>query len=448
MAINFPSTSGQATDGSFTHTASGVTWAWDGTTWKASGSTGYSLPTAAANVKGGVKIGSGLTMTGETLSASGGSPGGSDTHVQFNDNGSFGGDSLLAYNKTSDTLTTHDLTLIKDGSNAAPLLSMPDSGEIKLGGAANGAYQTVISNSGIKLGRNNNHMFFEWQDNTPGITYKLPNASPTVSGQLLSVTTAGVMSWVNSPNSEPEITWTLSATGSTAYSVTGSGFPVAMANPTLTLIRGQTYKFDNQTSGHPFRIQSTVAQAGGGTAYNNGVTNQNATGGTGTNVLTFVVPMNAPSTLYYQCTAHPSMTGTIHIVEQQPNLDGRSTFTATTLSIADGASANISVTAHKSYALLKIKPSIASWVVLYVDDASRTADSSRSQGADPAPDAGVIAEVVTTAANQEIKMSPGVIGWHQDGGNDAVDTVFCKVVNKSGTTGTCTVSLTVVQLEA
>ena len=70
MAINFPSTSGQATDGSFTHTASGITWAWDGTTWKAEGVTSsYTLPTAAANTKGGVKIGSGLTMTGETLSA-------------------------------------------------------------------------------------------------------------------------------------------------------------------------------------------------------------------------------------------------------------------------------------------------------------------------------------------------------------------------------------------
>ena len=45
-------------------------------------------------------------------------------------------------------------------------------------------------------------------------------------------------------------------------------------------------------------------------------------------------------------------------------------------------------------------------------------------------------------------MSPGVIGWHQDAGNDGVDTVFCKVVNKSGSTGTCTVALTVVQLEA
>ena len=70
MAINFPSTTGQATDGSFTHTASGITWAWDGTTWKAEGVTSsYTLPTAAANTKGGVKIGSGLTMTSETLSA-------------------------------------------------------------------------------------------------------------------------------------------------------------------------------------------------------------------------------------------------------------------------------------------------------------------------------------------------------------------------------------------
>ena len=70
MAINFPSTTGQATDGSFTHTASGITWALDGTTWKAEGVTSsYTLPTAAANTKGGVKIGSGLTMTGETLSA-------------------------------------------------------------------------------------------------------------------------------------------------------------------------------------------------------------------------------------------------------------------------------------------------------------------------------------------------------------------------------------------
>ncbi len=66
MAINFPDnpTNGQ------THTASGISWTWDGTTWSCVGVTSsYTLPTAAANTKGGVKIGSGLTMTGETLSA-------------------------------------------------------------------------------------------------------------------------------------------------------------------------------------------------------------------------------------------------------------------------------------------------------------------------------------------------------------------------------------------
>ena len=73
MAINFPSTSGQATDGSYTHTASGITWAWDGTTWKAQGvTTSYVLPTASATVLGGVKVGSGLSINTGVLSASGG----------------------------------------------------------------------------------------------------------------------------------------------------------------------------------------------------------------------------------------------------------------------------------------------------------------------------------------------------------------------------------------
>ena len=68
MAIDFPSTNGQATDGSFTHTASGITWAWDGTTWKAQGSTSnYVLPTASTTVKGGIKSGTNLTVSTDTL---------------------------------------------------------------------------------------------------------------------------------------------------------------------------------------------------------------------------------------------------------------------------------------------------------------------------------------------------------------------------------------------
>ena len=33
MAINFPSTAGQATDGSYTYTVAGITYSWDGSSW-------------------------------------------------------------------------------------------------------------------------------------------------------------------------------------------------------------------------------------------------------------------------------------------------------------------------------------------------------------------------------------------------------------------------------
>ena len=36
MAINFPSTAGQLTDGSYTYTTGGRTWAWDGVAWELS----------------------------------------------------------------------------------------------------------------------------------------------------------------------------------------------------------------------------------------------------------------------------------------------------------------------------------------------------------------------------------------------------------------------------
>lgn len=51
MAINFPNTAGQATDGSFTHTdlSTGVTWGWNGTSWA---SLGVDATTAVTVVSG------------------------------------------------------------------------------------------------------------------------------------------------------------------------------------------------------------------------------------------------------------------------------------------------------------------------------------------------------------------------------------------------------------
>lgn len=58
MAILFPDTAGQPTDGSFTHTDGGLTWIWNGTSWRSSGGTldTFQLPTASTTVLGGVKV--------------------------------------------------------------------------------------------------------------------------------------------------------------------------------------------------------------------------------------------------------------------------------------------------------------------------------------------------------------------------------------------------------
>ena len=103
--------------------------------------------------------------------------------------------------------------------------------------------------------------------------------------------------------------WTLGASGTDHYTFTGPGNLSATADPDLQLIRGQKYIFQNRSGGHPFRIQSTV-NGSSGSAYNTGVTNNDAADGTD---LVFDVPYDAPSVLYYQCTSHGSMGGVIYI---------------------------------------------------------------------------------------------------------------------------------------
>jgi len=101
--------------------------------------------------------------------------------------------------------------------------------------------------------------------------------------------------------------WTLGANGSSDYTFTGIGFTQTTNDPTLYLARGAVYEFVNNMGAHPFQIQSSSGS--GGTVYSNGITNNGVSNGT----LRFEVPFNAPNTLYYQCTAHAGMGGTITI---------------------------------------------------------------------------------------------------------------------------------------
>jgi len=123
----------------------------------------------------------------------------------------------------------------------------------------------------------------------------------------------------------------------------------------------------------------------------------------------------------------------------------RTTANASTSSIVNDAYANIEISASKSYVLHKIQTSAAAWVTLYTDSTSRSNDSSRSQGTDPTPNSGVIAEAITTGAATQI-ITPGLIGWNNDGTPST--SVYLKVVNKSGSTQAITVTLHYLPLES
>ncbi len=103
--------------------------------------------------------------------------------------------------------------------------------------------------------------------------------------------------------------WILGANGTSDYTFTGVGFTATENDPDLYLARGNTYQFVNESGGHPFRIQSTQ-NGSTGAAYGSGVINNDGASGS---TITFEVPFNAPDTLYYQCTAHTGMGGTIFI---------------------------------------------------------------------------------------------------------------------------------------
>ena len=430
MAIDFPATSGQATDGSYTHTASGITWGWDGTTWKAQGVTGsFVLPVASTTQLGGIKVGSGLSINSEVLSRD-----------------------AIGLNDLSDVSTSgaNSGEILKyNGSSWAPAA---DDTSAYTNAEVDSHLNKNTANTGEVLSWNGTD--YDWVAQSGGggsyansdVDAHL-NTSTATSGQILSWNGSDY-DWVADQTGggggagTPTITWTLTAPNAPSdYTFSGDGFPTSQTDPTLYLIRGQTYKFVNNTGGHPFRIQSTGATVGGGTQYNSGVTNQDAGNGV---TLTFVVPMDAPDTLYYQCTAHTGMFGTITILSQGSSTPSRQTFSQATSSIADGAVDTINITAFKTFALLKVQTSAAAWVTLYKDSSSRSADSGRNETTDPLPGSGVLAEVITTGA-QTVAITPGVFGWNDDTTPAAV--VYAKVVNKSGSTQAITVTITAVKLE-
>ena len=98
------------------------------------------------------------------------------------------------------------------------------------------------------------------------------------------------------------------------YTFTASGgvyYVDTVQQDTLHLIRGQKYIFDGSgATSHPIRLST---DSNNSTAYTSGYTTTNG------NVNTFVVPFDAPDTLYYYCSNHSNMGSSITVRDLTAN---------------------------------------------------------------------------------------------------------------------------------
>jgi plastocyanin len=253
---------------------------------------------------------------------------------------------------------------------------------------------------------------------------------------------------VNDIAGQASVTLNVSALGTSAYRFDTTG---TTDNPTIYARAGTTIAFDlTNATGHPFNIETAAGQIVG-----EGLTHYSPTGaktsaasaqGKDSGTLYWKIPAGFSGTYKYQCASHSPMVGDIEIEAAAgggSGLQTRTTKTTTVSNMADGATSSIAIDGFKGYGLYSIQTTQASWIRLYISTAARTADlaSGRTELTDPLPDAGVVAEIITTGA-ETVNFGPAVLGYVDSG-----TIISAAVTNKSGGTATVVVTLTLLQLE-
>ena len=227
MAINFPSTAGQATDGSFTYNVAGIIYAWNGSSWQAAGAgasatdrTLFSVTQNAAgtaalsyNNTNGVfsytppDLSSYLTAETDTLStvvARGNTTGGD---IRF-------GDAQKAYFGAS-----NDLEIYHGGALNNHAYVTSTNGNLNLTSAVNGSVRLVGYNktnlivqstsvqlfydTSLKLETSSTGVTVTGALTAGGLTYPTTNGT---SGQVLTSDGGGNVTWANPPGLQSRTT--------------------------------------------------------------------------------------------------------------------------------------------------------------------------------------------------------------------------------------------------
>ena len=105
---------------------------------------------------------------------------------------------------------------------------------------------------------------------------------------------------------DAEVAYVVTNNGSSNYIIDGA------IQPVLSMTRGVQYTFDlsGVSTSHPFRLATTENGSGG--QYTTGWTTNGTQGQAGANAV-FIVPADAPATLYYYCGNHNGMGNSINV---------------------------------------------------------------------------------------------------------------------------------------
>ena len=384
MAINFPSTAGQPTNGSYTYTVAGISYSWNGESW--------------------VAAGAGASATDRTLFSVSTNAASATPALSYNSNSG-----VFSY-------TPPDLS---------PYLT-----------AESDTLQSVINRGNTVTGTDIN--FGEYTAGSPKITYD--DSDDLLWFKCLTAGSSSSKIWLGNGISFNNLSIQQTQTQSQFISYNSDLFlSTQTAGKNIELQSGNDILLTN--SSYPaIKVLENGVTNGAALSVELywGSTNSVLPGGGSGGKRLETTSTGVTVTGTVDATAFVGDgTGLTNVTSGAAR-----TTVAATNSIAANGIANISMTTPKTYALLSIETSHAAWVTLYSDAASRTADSTRNETTDPVAGSGVLAEVITSGSTTQL-ITPASVCFNSAGAN----TTYLKIVNKSGGTANVQVTLTFVPME-